>query len=65
MFMRIIDGAKNDDDYFELKMDFNSRYRLFIIASFLSSCMLADGVVAGQIGEYIPLGESTCLDKFL
>lgn len=68
LFLRIVEGVKNQDQYFESGIDCTGRSKL----SSLQKCtaairMLAYGVAADAVDEYLRIGETTtikCVKKF-
>ena len=64
LFMRLLEGVRAHDDYFETKPDATGQYGF---SSYLKCTaairMLAYGVAGDLVDEYLRMSESTCLES--
>jgi Plant transposon protein len=69
LFFCIVQGVQNHDSYFQIKVDGTSRRGLSTLQKCTAAIrMLAYGVAADAVDEYLKIGESTtmaCLQKFV
>ena len=64
LFMRILEGVRLYDDYFEAQPDATSNYGFSSYQECIAAIrMLAYGVADDLVDEYLRMSESTCLES--